>query len=207
MGFGLIFVGYLTILTFKVMPPAMAVGAYLMYRGLKKLSIYGKKFGAAATLSLSLAAYHVLYTLLWFASFAGIAKGVFSSRAFAVCDDVVYYGLLLVFHVFLYGAFEEISKFCGYDKGVKKAYMSRFIMAMFYAFAVINVPLTYFGGNSYITLAFMICELSWLIYTSAYIYGCYMRIATEEIISEEERKIAEYDAKHAYKRKNKSTKK
>ena len=32
MGFGLLFVGYPAFLFFKILPPAMAVGAYLMYR-------------------------------------------------------------------------------------------------------------------------------------------------------------------------------
>lgn len=203
MGFGLLFTGYATLLFFKVMPPAMLVGAYVMYRGLSKLSEYGKNFGKAAVLSAFLGIYHALYTVMWIVSSLGFFEGLFTSKLFILCDDTVYYGLLLIFHLFLYRGIYDISKFCGYDKGIKRVYMSRVLMAMFYAFAVISLPLNFLGIQSYIPLAHFICQIVWLIYTMVFIYGCYMRIANDEIIAEEEKKIAEYDAKYAYKHKSK----
>lgn len=200
MGFGLLFIGYATILFFKVMPPAMFIGAYLMYRALNKLSAYGKGFGKAAVFAGILGIYHALYTVLWIVSSLGYFDGIMTSKLFVLCDDILYYGLLLVFHMFMYSGILEISEFCGYDKGIKKVYMSRVLMAMFYAFAIISLPLNYFGIQSYIPLAHFICQIVWIIYTVVFIYGCYMRIATQEIIDEEERKIAEYDAKYGYKR-------
>ena len=203
MGFGLLFAGYATLLFFKVMPPAMAVGAYVMYRGLHKLSAYGKNFGRAANMAALTGIYHVIFTIVWIVSSLGFAEGIFTSKVFVLCDDTLYYGLLLALHIFMYNGLLDISKFCGYDKGVKKAYMSRVLMVMFYVVAAINIPLNFFEIQSYMPLAHFICQIVWIIYTAVYIYGCYMRIATDEIIAEEERKIAEYDAKYAYKRKTK----
>jgi len=203
MGFGLLFAGYATLLFFKVLPPAMVIGAYVMYRGLSKLSEYGKDFGKAALLSGVLGIYHALYTVLWIVSSLGIMDGMLTSKLFVLFDDVVYYGLLLVFHIFLYNGIFEISSFCGYDKGIKRVYMSRVLMAMFYVFAVISLPLNYLKIPSYIPLAHFICQIVWILYNLMFLYGCYMKIATQEIIDEEERKIAEYDAKYGYKRKSK----
>ena len=196
MGFGLLFAGYITLLFFKIMPPAMAVGAYLMYKGLKKLEIYGKNFLYAANSAALLLAYYILYIGVWIMRFAGIGKGVVSGKIFGFCDDIVYYGILLVFHIFLYCSLLEISRECGYDKGIKRAYMSRMLMAMFYIFTVINIAFSSFNIVSYIPFASYICQLAWIVYTALFIYGCYMRIATDEIIQDEEKKIAEYDRKY-----------
>ena len=38
MGFGVIFLGYVTLLFFKIVPVGI-IGAYLMYRGLSRLSV------------------------------------------------------------------------------------------------------------------------------------------------------------------------
>lgn len=206
MGFGVLFVGYITLLFFKVMPPAMLLGAYGMYRGLRRLSSYGNREGflKASWLAVALMVYHGIFTVLWIFSYAGILpNGFISSRLFVLIDDFVYYGLLLVFHLFMYKGLLEISKFCGYVKGEKMGYFSQVLMGMFYIFALISLPINYLGIHSYIPLAHFICQIVWLIYTAVFIYGCYMRIATDEIIAEEERKIAEYDARYSYKRKSK----
>ena len=104
MGFGLLFSGYITLLFFKVLPPAMAVGAYLMYRALDKLSVYGKAFRAARAASLALGIYYVLFTAIWIGRMAGLFNSVLSSNTFVVFDDVIYYALLLFLHLMLYSA-------------------------------------------------------------------------------------------------------
>lgn len=203
MGFGLIFTGYLTLLFFKTMPPAMIAGAILMYKGLDKLSGYGKDFRRAAMASGVLTVYYALYTALWLSRMMGFGAGLFSSNIFALCDGVIYYGILLVFHLFLYSALEDISKQCGYIKGFKKAYMSRVLLAMFYVLTAVNVLLNFINvTNSYLPLACLICQMVWIIYTAVYIYGCYMRIVTDDILADERKKIAEYEAKYAYRFKN-----
>lgn len=200
MGFGLIFIGYITLLFFKVMPPAMAVGAYLMHRGLKKLSIYGKSFEKAAYASAVLCGYYVLYCGIWLVRFSGLGDGIFSGKVFTFCDDILYYGILLAFHIFMYAAFENMSRECGFLKGIKKAYMSRVLMAMFYVLTAINIPMYLFGVKSYMPFACTVCQFVWIIYTSVYVYSCYMNFVTDEVLAEEQKKIAEYDAKYGYKK-------
>ena len=112
-----------------------------------------------------------------------------------LCDDLVYYAVLLVMHIFLYRALEDISRQTGYEKGIKKAYFSRVLRAMFYVLTVINTFLQFMNVSGMLTLGCICCQLVWIIYTATFVYSCYMRIATEEIIEDEERKIAEYDAK------------
>ena len=169
MGFGLIFAGYITLLFFKTMPPAMAVGAYLMHKGLTKLGIYGKSFMRAAGMAAALGVYYLAYCGIWIIRFTGIGHGVFTSSIFVMFDDIIYYTMLLVFHIFLYKALEEISRETGYIKGIKRAYMSRVLLAMFYAFAVINIPLGYFKVASYIPLACVLCQFSMVLYTAVFI--------------------------------------
>lgn len=203
MGFGLIFAGYITLLFFKVMPPAMAIGSYLMYRGLVKLRDYGKNFLYASYAAIALIGYYLLYCAIWIFRMAGFGEKIVTSTVFMLCDDIVYYAALLVFHIFLYAALFDISNQCGYDKGIKKAYMSRVLTAMFYVLTAANIPLYYAGISTYLPLACFLCQVVWIIYTAVYIYGCYMRIATDELIAEEEKKIAQYDAKYAYRRRRK----
>ena len=79
--------------------------------------------------------------------------------------------------------------------------MSRFLLAMFMMFAVVNLVYLWLGKtNNYLLMAEYICQFSWILYTAAYIYSCYMRICTDEVLEDEKKKIAEYDAKYGYKR-------
>ena len=197
MGFGLLFCGYITLLFFKVLPPAMAVGAYLMYRGFKRLSIYGKPFVYAGNLAAALGVYDVLFTAIWLGRLFGLFEELLSNRIFVLCDDILYYALLLAFHIALYAALESMAKECGYEKGLKKVRFARVLTAMFYILTAIHMPLSYLTVRSYLPLACLICQLAWYIYTAILLYGFYMRITTDEILEDEEKKLAEYAAKRA----------
>ena len=76
MGFGLLFAGYVTLLFFKVMPPVMIIGAFVMYKGLKKLSVYGEKFGTAADFAAVLEIYYALPAILPFSITRGLPASV-----------------------------------------------------------------------------------------------------------------------------------
>ena len=194
MGFGLLFSGYITLLFFKVLPPAMAVGAYLMYRALDKLSVYGKAFRAARAASLALGVYCVLFTAIWIGRMAGLFNSVLSSNTFVVFDDVIYYALLLFLHVTLYAAIEGISKECEYKKGIRSVRFARVLTAMFYVLTAGSIVLDLLSVGTILSLLCFICQIIWYIYTAIIIYGCYMRIATQEIIDDEEKKLAQYNA-------------
>ena len=194
MGFGLLFSGYITLLFFKVLPPAMAVGSYLMYRALNKLSVYGKAFRAARAASLALGIYYVLFTAIWIGRMAGLFNSVLSSNTFVVFDDVIYYALLLFLHVTLYAAIEGISKECEYKKGIRSVRFARVLTAMFYVLTAGSIVLDLLSVGTILPLLCFICQIIWYIYTAIIIYGCYMRIATQEIIDDEEKKLAQYNA-------------
>lgn len=198
MGFGLIFTGYITLLFFKVLPPAMLVGAYLMWRGLDKLAIYGKKYRLARSLAATLAVYFALYTAFFLGKIFRVFD-VLSYTWFAYADDVVYMVLLIVFHVALYAAFEETACACGYEKGIKKIRFARVLVCMFAVCSVAGLLLAQVGAAAYLRYAAFLCQLVWYIHTAILIYGFYMRVATQEIIDDEEKKIAEYDRKHTIK--------
>ena len=198
MGFGLIFNGYITLLIFKVLPPAMLVGAYLMWRGLDKLAIYGKKYRLARGLAATLAVYFALYTAFFLGKIFRVFD-VLSYTWFAYADDVVYMVLLIVFHVALYAALEETACACGYEKGIKKIRFARVLVCMFAVCSVAGLLLAQVGAAAYLRYAAFLCQLVWYIHTAILIYGFYMRVATQEIIDDEEKKIAEYDRKHTIK--------
>ncbi len=193
MGFGLIFIGYITFLFFKILPPAMIVGAYLMRRGLDRLSVYGKNFRQSRVFADVLAVYYTLYSALWIGTLAGVTD-ILSNEVFLLADSVIYYALVLFFHMYLYAALEHIARDCGYEKGIKRVYFSRVLTAMVYVFSVLALILSAFGTGGYFRFASFICQLVWHLYTVVLLYGFYMRVATEAIIEEEEKKIAAIDA-------------
>ena len=67
---------------------------------------------------------------------------------------------------------------------------------MFIAFSLISLPFAAFHTAAYLQYAAFLCQLVWYIHTILLLYGFYMRVATQEIIDDEEKKIAEYDRKH-----------
>ena len=201
MGFGLLFIGYLSLLFFKVLPPAMLVGQYLACRGLKKLTAYESAFRPAYLLSFALSVYFAVYTAFWIAAIAGF----FDIRAslFILIDDIIYKLLLIAWHILLLRAFETICTTVGYDGGVKRSRLCRVFLITYIFVWVLRVVTSFFYANPYFTLAELIFLLGFLIMTAALIYSCYMRIATPSIIEEETRKMREYDEKYSFRTKKK----
>ena len=70
---------------------------------------------------------------------------------------------------------------------------------MFAVCSVAGLLLAQVGAAAYLRYAAFLCQLVWYIHTAILIYGFYMRVATQEIIDDEEKKIAEYDRKHTVK--------
>ena len=94
---------------------------------------------------------------------------------------------------------EKRATECVYEKGVKKLYFARVLLAMFVAFSLLSLPFAVFSNAAYLQFAAFVCQLVWYIHTAVLLYGFYMRVATQEIIDDEEKKIAEYDRKHTIK--------
>lgn len=206
MGFGLIFMGWATLLFFKVLPIGI-VGCILMLKGLEKLEGYGKSFAMAKNACIAFLAYFVIYGLLWTANITGI----FDYTAYKVIlygDEIVYYIVLCVYSLFLYRALEDISKQTGFDKGMLRAKRASSLVIVFVLFSLVRFALIPFGYEMYLRFPLIVFELLWMLYTCMYLYSCYMMIATDEIIEEENRKMREYDEKYSYRtlKKNKKTK-
>lgn len=202
MGFGLIFLGWSTLLFFKTIPPVNIAGCLLMLKGLEKLESYGDDFRKAKNSDVALLGYFIIYTVLWLLGLFGIFD--FTKLAyFAYADTLIYRTLLILFSVFLYRALGDISNQVGFEKGIKREKSCTSFVIVFVIFIGIQLAASALGlakYASYLTPALIIFEVVWLIMSAAYIYSCYMMIATQEIIDEENKKMREYDEKYSFRR-------
>ncbi len=203
MGFGIIFLGYVTLLFFKIVPVEL-IGTYLMYRGLSKLSVYGENFVKARNTSAVFFLYFTVYTLLWTGNTFGFTD-IMQTKTFALVDSLLYYGIFCVFQLQLCTSLWGICRETEYEKGIKKA---RTCITATFVFAVasfVRIVLSFFQLSGYMAIAMLFYELVLLVLTASYIYSCYMMIATQEIIDEENKKMREYDEKYSMlKKKEKS---
>ena len=195
MGFGLLFLGYVTLLFFKIVPVGV-LGAYLMHRALSKLSPYGENFVKAKNISRVMFVYFALYTVLWVLNTFGFS-GIFSSYVFVICDMLLYYGIFCTFNICLCKALSDISRQTGYEKGERKAKVCITASYVFAVGVIIRGFLYFFSASGYVAFTLAVYEFVLLVMTTAFIYCCYMMIATDEIIDEENKKIREYDEKYS----------
>lgn len=200
MGFGLIFLGWSTLFFFKTLPPVNIIGALLMMKGLEKLSGYGENFRKARNASVAFLAYFICCSLLWLLSIFNIFD---YSKIFSLVyiDTVVYRTILVILSVYLYRALGAISREVGFEKGIKREKNCTSLVIVFVVFLAIQLAASFIGMGkyeAYLNLALVAFELIWLICSAVYIYSCYMMIATQEIIDDENKKMREYDQKYSF---------
>ncbi len=200
MGFGLIFSGWSTLFFFKLIPPVNIIGCLLMMRGLDRLSGYGDNFKKAKNSSIAFLAYFVIYCVLWLLGILGIFD---YTKVFALvyADQIIYRTILVLLSVFLYRALGDISREVGFEKGIKREKSCTSLVIVFVIFLASQLVLSFIGigkYEAYLNLALSAFELIWLISSAVYIYSCYMMIATQEIIDEENKKMKEYDMKYSF---------
>ena len=196
MGFGLLFCGWVTLLCFKVLPVGI-VGCILMLNGISKLEEYEPSFKKTKYVCIAFLVYFVCYGALWTLDLAGLLSFMNNSML-VYCDELVYYLVLSAYSLFLYESLCKISEQTGFDKGVLRSKRATSLVIVFVVFTVFRVVFSGFGFEAYLRLALFIFEIVWLVYTAVYIYSCYMMIATEEIIQNEQKKMREYDAKYSF---------
>lgn len=196
MGFGLLFCGWVTLLCFKVLPVGI-IGCILMLRGINKLEEYEVSFKKTKYACIAFLVYFVCYGILWTLDLSGLYSFMDNSLLL-YADELVYYLVLSVYSLFLYKAMGDISLQTGFDKGVLRSKRATSLVVVFVVFTALRIALSGFGIEAYFRLALYFFEILWLIYTAVYIYSCYMMIATEEIIKEEQKKMREYDAKYSF---------
>ena len=201
MGFGLLFLGWTTLLGLRIIPPLDIIGCLLMLKGLTKLEGYG--FGKALRSCAALLGYHILYSVLWILDLTDIFNA-FSYSAISYADAVLYPAVLITYALLLYKALGGISEEVGFEKGMKreKSCTSLALVLAFFLAAQFVVPFigTIQRYSGYLSFTVTLFEYVWIIVSGIYIYSCYMMIATQEIIDEEDKKIREYDQKNAYKK-------
>ena len=209
MGFGLIFLGWSTFLFFKLIPPLRIVGCLLMLKGLYKLSDYGENFRRARNACAVFLGYFIAFNILWLLSILGIFDYT-KIHTLVYFDEIIYRTILIVFSVYLYRALGDISKEVGFDKGIKRAKNCTSLIIVFLIFLAAQIVLSVMGAGkieAYLHASLIIFETVWLFYSAMYIYSCYMMIATQEIIDDENKKMREYDEKYSFRTlKNKSKK-
>ena len=200
MGFGLIFAGWTTLFFFKTLPPVNILGCLLMLKGLDKLSDYGNNFRRAKNACVVFLAYFICYTILWILSLTSIFD---YSKVFALVygDQILYRTTIVILSVYLYRALGDISREVGFEKGVKRERSCTSLVIVFVVFLAIQLFCSFASigkYEAYLNLALVIFELLWLISSAVYIYSCYMMIATQDIIDEENKKMREYDRKYSF---------
>lgn len=198
MGFGIIFLGYLSLLFFKAIPIEL-IGFYAIYAGLERLEGYNKYFKGAKYAAGFLFILSVPISAAWIAKVAGVMTELLSSSAYIYTEQIVYHLGLAVFHLLLYKALYEISRSVGYFGGKKKAKFALVTMIIFYVGELCMAIIPKISG--YLMKPVFAFQIIWFIATAALIYGCYMRICTDEQLAREKKKIAEFDAKYGQKKK------
>lgn len=203
MGFGLIFTGFLTLLYFKTAPVGL-IGCVLMYKGLSNLCAYDKQFKKARNACGVFFIYFCAYTVLWVLNTFSVYNFTQNSILVAA-DEIVYYLILCIFCFFLYTALGSISKAVGFEKGVKRETLAKSFLYVFTIMTAARFVLSFFKLEIYLRVPLLFFELIWLIYSCVYIYSCYMMIATQEIIDEENKKMRQYDEKYSFRTKKKTS--
>lgn len=196
MGFGLLFCGWVTLLCFKVLPVGI-IGCVLMLSGLVKLEVYERGFKRAKEMCYVFLAYFVVYGVIWTLDLAGVF-GFMNNIVLLRIDELLYYVILSVYSFLLHSAISSISVATGFDKGVLRAKRANSLVIVFVFFTALRVIFSGFMFEGYLRLALFVFEIVWLIYTATLLYNCYMMIATQEIIDEEQKKMREYDAKYSF---------
>lgn len=202
MGFGLIFSGWSTLFFFKTLPPVNIIGCLLMIKGLDKLSDYSDNFKRAKNAGVAFLAYFIIYTILWILRLVKIFDyGKIFSVVYA--DQILYRTIFVIFSVFLYRALGDISREVGFEKGIKREKSCTSLVIVFVIFLAIQLLCSVISigkYEAYLNLALAVFELLWLISSAVYIYSCYMMIATQDIIDEENKKMREYDEKYSFRK-------
>ncbi len=202
MGFGLLFLGYLTLLSFKILPVGI-IGSILVLLGLSKLCCHSCDFVTPKRASMAFTVYFAAFTALWTVNIAGLLDGLSDSAKNIVwfADDVIYSALFIIFTYFLIKAMDKICLQVGYTKAQGKMRFCSAVLSVYTLGTLLRLASYFTQLGAILRMPLYFVEMILVFSVSAWIYSCYMMIATEEIIRDEKEKIRKYDALHARKKK------
>ncbi len=188
MGFGLLLVGYITLLAMKIVPIEI-VGFFVMYLALDKLEVQEKSFRYAKYAAIYMFLEQILGSMSWLQEVTGHEMGFVSHPTFATVENLLYHIGLLIFHLLLHLGIRNISRNVGYTKAVGRVRVAAVATAVFYVahFCAAVVP-----GAQIMALPLGIYQILLLFFNIFILLGCYMMIVTDEMLEKEEKKYNEF---------------
>ena len=188
MGFGLLCVGYLTLLLFRVIP-IEPIGFYLMTAALDKLEKQNRAFRAAKIVSAVMFFESIFGAFLWIDRRCGLNLAFLADDRIDMAEQAVYYVGLAVFYLLLFRGIAAISRQVGYDKGKNAARVLTAAACVFYAAQLVSVIPSI---RAYMTLPLVLFQLLFMIGTLRLLFSCYRLIVTDEMLEKEEMQYREF---------------
>ena len=188
MGFGLLLVGYMTLLLLKLVPIEI-VGFFVMYLALDKLERQESSFKYAKYACVYMFLESVLGSMMWLQEVTGAKMGILSQPYFSTVENILYHAGLFVFHILLYLAVRNISAKVGYTKAVARA---RFGMVAISIFYVAHICAALIPGGQIMVMPLGVYQILLMLYNLFVLFGCYMMIVTDEMLEKEEKKYNEF---------------
>lgn len=188
MGFGLLLVGYLTLLLLKMVPIEI-VGFFVIYLALEKLQKQEPSFRYAKYASVYMFLESALGSMMWLEDVTGMDMGIISEPYFVTVENILYHSGLLVFHLLLYMGIRNIAKNVGYTKAVKRTRVAAVATVVFY---VAHLCAAFIPGAQIMVVPLGVYQLLLLLFNLFILLGCYMMIVTDEMLEKEEKKYNEF---------------
>ena len=195
MGFGLLCVGYMTLLLFRVIP-IEPIGFYLMTTALDKLEKQNAAFRPAKYAAGALFFESIFGAFLW------IERHSDSFLPFSVpewADTVeqgLYYTGLFLFSILLFRGIRAISEQVGYTRGKNGARMLTVTACVFAVGELLSfIP----ALRPYLSLPLILFQLLFTVGTLWLLFSCYRMIVNDDMLEKEERKYREFLEKNGKK--------
>lgn len=203
MGFGLVVIGYATLLLFRLLPVDL-LGFFLLYLGLDRLERHEKAFRPAKYAAIGMFLESAVYAYRWLSAYSGLKSLPFFAPAadprFLFWEEAAYHAGLLVFHLLLYRGVRAISAATSYEKGIRRARFGAVAAVVFYAAQLCATVIP--NAAKYFAAPLVVFQLVWFGFTLLMLFGCYMMIVTDEMLKAEEEKYSAFLAKQKPKKAN-----
>lgn len=196
MGFGLLCVGYLCLMLFRVIP-IEPIGFYLITLACDKLTAHDRSFRHVRTAAGFMFFESLVGAFLWIDGIVGILPSGALSERINTVENAVYHIGLAVFHLLLCMAVASISRSVGYDGGKRNSRICFVATVIFY----IGELLTFVPSlRAFLPLPLALFQLIWYVLSILMLVGCYRMIVTDEMLEREEKKYNEFLNKYGKKR-------
>ncbi len=207
MGFGLIVTGYISFFCMRLIPIDI-FGFLMMHIGFKKLSIYNSGFEKAKKTSLICLVYSIIYGIFQILVLSRVIDSALINESFYFFENIIYYSLLFLLHIYMYNGFSDISKFCDLPRAAKKSTRCLSVATVYYSFTFLLyiLKLLPLKNNFFMQvlnslfLATNLLMIVWLCMTASLIYTCYRYIVTDEILEKEKQQMDKFNQRFGKKK-------